>query len=91
MALFSLTNLIYEGQEYPYVTASKKIVSCRYKAFWESLGLVVKTSEENAEYYTVFSIYKLAESKYSKNFHISNKTVIILNLNGASQRNMGLL
>jgi len=68
MALFSLTNLIYEGREDPYVTASKEIVSHRYKAFWESLGLVVKTTEENAEYYTVFSIYKLAESKYSKDF-----------------------
>lgn len=68
MTLFSLTNLVYEGQADPYVQASKKIVSGRYKAFWESLGLVTQTSDENAEYYTVFSIYKLAEEKYTKKF-----------------------
>lgn len=68
MALFSLTNLIHEGEKDPYIEASKKVVDVRYNAFWKSMGIEGGHSAENAEYYTVFNIYELAEKNYGKDF-----------------------
>lgn len=69
MTLFALTSLIYAGQKDPYIEASKKVVKERYDLFWKSIGIdSVDESKENAVYYSVFSLYKLAAKKFSPEF-----------------------
>lgn len=68
MALFSLTNLIYEGQKDPYIEASKQLVIKRYKKFYDAIGIENALTEDNAFYYSVFSLYDLAQAKYGSAF-----------------------
>lgn len=67
MALFALTALITKEKD-PYIESSKKLVSCRYNDLFSTLGLEQDNSSENAKYYSLIDIYKLAEKLYSHTF-----------------------
>lgn len=67
MSLFALTALT-SGDKDPYIETSKKLVSSRYHDLFSTLGVNEDDSIENAKYYSLIDVYKLAENIYDKDF-----------------------
>lgn len=65
--LFALTHLV-AGKQDAYLETSKKIVATRYEDLFDSLGLPKDDSPENAKYYSIIDLYRLAEERYGKDF-----------------------
>ena len=67
MDLLALTHLVYENDD-PYIKLANNLVSERYKALMETLGLPEDDNDANAKYYTVVNIRSLCEKHYGKDF-----------------------
>lgn len=67
MALFALSALLTEGKD-PYIESSKKLVGSRYNDLFTTLGIKEDNSRENAKYYSLIDIYKIATNLYSEEF-----------------------
>ena len=67
MALFALTALTTSSKDL-YIETSKELVSSRYHDLFKTLGVKEDNSKENAKYYSLIDIYKLAESLYDADF-----------------------
>lgn len=67
MALMSLTHLVH-AEDDPYIRLANETVHARYSALMKSLGLSADESTQNAQYYTLVDVQKLAESRYGADF-----------------------
>lgn len=67
MALFALTHLLM-AEDDTYIDSAKSIVSQRYHRLYHVLGLEEDNSGTNTKYYSLINIYKLAASRYGKDF-----------------------
>lgn len=67
MALMSLTHLVH-AEEDPYIRLANETVHARYTALMKALGLSADESAQNAQYYTLVDVLKLAESRYGADF-----------------------
>lgn len=65
--LFSLTHLV-AGDQDPYIASSKELVNTRYEDLYASLAITPDESRENAKYYAIIDIYRLAEKHYGSDF-----------------------
>lgn len=73
--LFSLTHLVEKGREDPYIAETKRLIGTRYAGLHDALGIDRDDSRENAKYYCIIDIYRLAEKRYGEGFgaYIKNK------------------
>ena len=67
MALMSLTHLVH-AEEDPYIRLANETVHARYEALMTALGLPMDESAQNAQYYTLIDVSKLAEGRYGADF-----------------------
>lgn len=67
MALFSLTHLLYDGED-PYVETAKKIVDERYHVLLDTLGIEPDDGRSNSKYYCLIDIYIVAAKRYGQEF-----------------------
>lgn len=66
--LFSLTHLVSKDAKDAYFASAKSLVDQRYRDLHEALGYPVDDSVENAKYYSIIDVYRLAEVRYGKEF-----------------------
>ena len=67
MALMSLTHLVHVEED-PYIRLANETVHARYTALMKALELSTDESVQNAQYYTLVDVLKLAESHYGADF-----------------------
>lgn len=67
-ALFALTHLILKGKTDKYIVTSRQVVNARYDELYEALSLPIEKSKYNTNYYAMIDVYRLAETKYDKDF-----------------------
>lgn len=67
MALFALSSIIV-GEKDAYIESCRELVSKRYSDLFTTLALKEDNSKENAKYYSLIDIYKLASTVYDDNF-----------------------
>lgn len=68
MALMSLTHLVHEGEEDPYIRLANDTVHARYTALMNALGLPADESAQNAQYYTLVDVLDLAATRHEEDF-----------------------
>lgn len=68
MALMALTHLIHPEGEDPYIKLANETVHSRYEALMQALGLPADESAQNAQYYTLVDVLKIAEKDYNEGF-----------------------
>ena len=67
MALFALSSIIV-GEKDAYIESCRELVSKRYSDLFTTLALKEDNSKENAKYYSLIDIYKLASTVYDYKF-----------------------
>ena len=67
MALMSLTHLVNEEDD-PYIRLANETVHVRYRALMQALDLSADDSAQNAQYYTLVDVLKIAENRYGADF-----------------------
>lgn len=88
--LFALTHLVREkGQDDPYIAGTKRLIGTRYASLHEALGIDQDNSKENAKYYCIIDIYRLAVKQYGEGFgaYLKNKFEHIDFLLNLAQKN----
>ena len=66
--LFSLTHLVASQANDAYIETSKEIVNRRYESLFKGLKVSSNDSPENAKYYALINIYKIAQDLYGEAF-----------------------
>ena len=67
MDFLSLSHLIYKEDD-PYIKQCNEILNERYETLMDAMGYEPDESENNAKYYALINVGKLAEKYYGKEF-----------------------